>query len=359
MNPARLFCVVLVFAATSLWAQQPAAAPATNPNGEVTRPSAITFTVEVTDKSGHPVSGLQQSDFTLLDNQSPVSIESFAAHVPGPASPETLVVAIDTVNMGFDGGSIARGQLMDFLRKLPGHLPYPMSLLLITDNGIQGVGKTSDDPKVLLADVNELSGNLRELPRSAGFWGATERQGMSVNELSLLARAAERMPGRKLVLWVGPGWPMFDNPGVIYTDPQLRKIFAEVVSLSNELTQAQMTLYDVDPLGGSDAGSFRTFAWEGYTAPVRRWDKSVAGNLALQVLAVQSGGLVLNSSNDVAGEVNTCAQDGAAWYTVTFVPQADEKPDTWHSVKVKLDKPGLIVRTRPGYYAQPAIIGHP
>lgn len=358
MNPAGKLCLVLVCATGTLRAQQPATSSAPGIRSAGMHSAPLTFTVEVTDKLGHPVSGLQQSDFTLFDDKSPVSIESFAAHVPGPGSPEAVVFAIDAVNMGFGGGSIAREQLMDFLRKLPGPVPYPMSLLLITDHGIQPVGKTSNDPKVLLANVSGLSGQLRELPRSAGFWGATERDETSVNELSLLARAAQKMPGRKLVIWIGPGWPILDNPTVIYSDAQLRQIFAEAVSLSDQLTHAQMTVYSVDPLGGWDAGSFRTFVWEGYKAPLRRWDKSLAGNLALQVLAAQSGGLVLNSSNDVAGEVNTCVRDGAAWYTITFAPQTSEKPDTWHSVQVKLDKPGLIVRTRPGYYTQPAISGH-
>jgi VWFA-related protein len=349
MNPARKLCVVLAFAATSLWAQKPpvSLAPA------ALHPAALTFNVEVTDKAGHPVSGLQQSDFTLLDDKSPSPIEAFVAHTPGPSSPESTVIVFDTVNMGFGGDSVARTQVIDLLRKPDSRLVYPVSLLLITDTGLQQLGKTSDDPKTLLAALNSQQGQLRDIGRSAGFWGAAEREETAVNSLSLLARTMVRMPGRKLVIWLGPGWPIFDNPAITYTDSQLHSIFAEVVALSDQLMQAQATLYDVDPLGSWDAGSFRTFVWQSFTKPLQRWDRSLPANLALQVLATQSGGLVLNSSNDVAGEVSTCARDGAAWYTITFAPQPSEKPDTWHPVEVKLDKPGLTVRTRPGYYTQP------
>ncbi len=351
MNPARTFCVVLMFAVTSLWAQkQPAAS---GPQRTAAPPAPITLTVEVTDKEGRPVSGLQQSDFTLLDDSTPSPIRAFAAHTPGPGSPASTVIVFDNVNMRFGGDSIARNQIIDLLRNHQSRLVYPVSLLLVNDTGVQQLGRTSDDPQALLATLKTESGQLRDIGRAAGFWGAAEREETVVNALNTLASAMERMPGRKQVIWLGPGWPIFDNPAIIYTDSQLHQIFAEIIHLSNLMTRAQITLYDVDPLGTWDAGSFRTFVWESFTKPVRQWEKSLPADLALQVLAKQSGGLVLNSSNDVAGEVNTCAQDGAAWYTIAFTPQISEKPDTWRSVAVKLDKPGLIVRTRPGYYAQP------
>ncbi|HTV82396.1 MAG TPA: VWA domain-containing protein [Acidobacteriaceae bacterium] len=353
MNAARKLGMVLVFAATSLWAQKPPASPAPPPSRAATPPAALTFTIEVTDKAGHRIPGLQQSDFTLLDDKSPSPIQAFAAHSPGPRSPETAVVVVDTVNMGFVGDSVARGQIIDFLRKSHGPLAYGMSLLVLTDSGISELGTTSDDPATLLAELNTQQGQLRDIGRSAGFWGAEEREEAAINSLSLVARTMGRMRGRKLLIWIGPGWPIFDNPAMTYTDSELHQIFAEVVTLSREMTEARVTLYDVDPLGTWDAGTFRTFLWQSFSKPVRRWDQALPGNLALQVLATQSGGLVLNSSNDVAGELNTCSQDGAAWYTISFAPQTSEKPDTWHSVKVKLDKPGLIVRTRPGYYAEP------
>jgi VWFA-related protein len=353
MNRAGRFCVFLVLAAGSLSAQKPAPSLPPVPQRSVTQPAPLTFTVEVTDKAGHFIPGLKSGDFTLLDDKSPSPVEAFAQHTPGPRTPETAILAIDLVNTGVGAAGDARSQIADFLRKPNGRLLYPMALVLVRDGGVRGLGKTSDDPKVLLEALNAQGGLLRDIPPSAGFWGAAEREQTSVQSLNLLARVMTEMPGRKLLIWVSPGWPIFDNPGVSYGDGQLHRIFAEAVALSRELTQAQATLYDVDPLGGWDAGRYRTFLWEDYTNPLRRWQSARAGDLALQVLASESGGLVLNSSNDVAGEVSTCAQDGSAWYTISFTPRTSEKPNTWHSVQLKVDRPGLIVRTRSGYYAQP------
>ena len=46
------------------------------------------------------------------------------------------------------------------------------------------------------------------------------------------------------------------------------------------------------------------------------------GNLVdgLQVLAYQSGGRVLNSSNDVAGEIARCAVDAGTYYVLSIQP---------------------------------------
>ncbi|MGI8771884.1 MAG: hypothetical protein ACR2JE_10655 [Acidobacteriaceae bacterium] len=78
-----------------------------------------------------------------------------------------------------------------------------------------------------------------------------------------------------------------------------------------------------------------------------------AGNLALQVLASQSGGLVLNSSNDVAGQIARCIQDANAFYRISIPAASTEHRDEYHRLEVVIDKPALTARTRTGYYAQP------
>ena len=79
--------------------------------------------------------------------------------------------------------------------------------------------------------------------------------------------------------------------------------------------------------------------------------------MALSVLAVQSGGSVLNGSNDMAGamanEIARSAGDAQAFYVLTFqAPHADHA-DEYHTLQVKVDQPGVTSRTRTGYYAQP------
>jgi hypothetical protein len=48
-----------------------------------------------------------------------------------------------------------------------------------------------------------------------------------------------------------------------------------------------------------------------------------------------------------------CLSDVDSWYEITLNMPPAEKPNEYHHVEVKVDKPGLTVRTRDGYYAQP------
>lgn len=77
------------------------------------------------------------------------------------------------------------------------------------------------------------------------------------------------------------------------------------------------------------------------------------GDLSLQVLAVQSGGLALASSNDVAALLEKCLADTEAYYELSFTPTPADHRDEYHNLLVQVSKPGLTVRTRTGYYAEP------
>lgn len=326
----------------------PAKPPASSPNG------SLTFDVMVTDKAGRPVHGLQQADFTLLDNKHPASIQNFETHeVANSGNQETVIFVLDDVNANFNAISLERAQVESYLRSDNGRLAFPVGILLLTDEGLKQMTDISSDGNQLATTLHAKDGQLREIPRSAGFWGATERLDICLRSLDQLVASLGGLPGRKLAVWISPGWPIFDSPNVIISSEQQRRIFRTVVNLSASLRDADVTLYSIDPMGPLDAASARSFLWEGFTKPVTKPNKADPGDLALQVLVTHTGGKVLLGSNDLTGEMRKCTQDALAWYSITFTPEHSEAPDTWHDVQVKVDKPGIVVRTRNGYYAQP------
>jgi hypothetical protein len=71
------------------------------------------------------------------------------------------------------------------------------------------------------------------------------------------------------------------------------------------------------------------------------------------VLSTQSGGLALISNNDVTGMIQECLLDAASWYDITFDPPPADKPNEYHHIEIKVDRPGLVARTFTGYYANP------
>jgi VWFA-related protein len=316
----------------------------------------ITLDVVVADKSGKPVSGLEQKDFTLLDNKQPQKILSFEAVKGGAATadpPVEVILVSDEVNTAFTRVSFERTEIQKFLQQAPGELPRPVSLAFLSDSGIKIGNITTQDGKALIAELDQNKNGLRSITRDQGFYGASDRVGLSLNALQQLAAYEAPRPGRKLVIWISPGWPLLTGPNEILTSKEQQGIFNQIVAISDSLRRARITLDTIDPLGTSDAGGFRTFAYEEYVKGIKKPGQVQIGNLALQVIATQSGGRVLNSNNDVTGEIAMFVADANAFYVLTFEGLPGDGPDEYHSLQIKLDRSGLKALTRTGYYAQP------
>ncbi|HTW63061.1 MAG TPA: VWA domain-containing protein [Bryobacteraceae bacterium] len=314
----------------------------------------MTLDVVVTDKSGKPVPGLEQKDFTLLDNKQPQNILSFAAIAGGAAGPPIeAVVVVDEVNTRFSSVSFARAQIDKYLLQDGGKLPVPVSVAVLSDSGIALGNAATRDGNALATSLDQNKAGLRAIGRDQGVYGAGDRLGLSLNSLEQLAAYETPRPGRKLVIWISPGWPILTGPQIQLSDKDRKSIFGQVVRISDALRRAQITLYSIDPLGTADAGSSRTYYYEEFVKGVKKENQVQMGNLALQALAVQSGGRVFNSSNDVTSEIGSAIADAKTYYILTFDSLPGDGPNEYHALTVKLDQRGLTPHARTGYYAQP------
>ena len=312
---------------------------------------SISLDVVVAANGGAPVRGLQRQDFSLFNNKAPQPITSFQALGSKDAPVEVLLV-VDAANTSYESVAFERGQIDKFLRANGGHLSYPTTLGVLTDRGMQIQEGFSRDGASLSASLDQYTVSLRSIRRSAGFYGAAERFQLSLQALRLLAAREATRPGRKLILWISPGWPLLTGPGINLDAKQQNQIFADVVDLSNQLRRASITLYAIDPLGSADVG-FRNFYYQQFVKGVSKPSQAAAADLSLQVVAAQSGGLVLYSSNDVSAFLNKCLADAEAYYEIVFTPAPADHPDEYHHLEMRVARPGLTARTRRGYYAQP------
>jgi VWFA-related protein len=312
----------------------------------------IRLDVVVGPKSGPPVADLQQQDFNLLDNNSPQAITSFQA-VTGRQAAVQVVLVIDAINTGAQTIAYERIQIDKFLHAEGGRLTYPVAIVVATDTGVKLAENFSTDGNALSAAMDRDQIGLRDIGRSAGFYGATERLQYSLQALSQLAGSDAPHPGRRILLWISPGWPLLSGPNVELDSKQQREIFAQIVSLSTQLRQARVTLYNINPIGASES-VFRGTYYEEFLKGVSKPSQVNLGNLGLQVLAMQSGGLAFEFNNDLAALLQKCVSDVAPYYEISFVAPAAERPDEYHHLEIKLAKPGLTARTTQGYYAQPA-----
>ncbi len=324
--------------------------PASSGTAATPTPGQMTLNVVVTDRSGKPVSGLEKADFTLLQDKHPVPIEAFQAwDHSASAPPAGVFLAIDTVNIPYWRVAYVRQAVDAFLRENKGHLAHPVTVLWVTDTGVEVNSETTDNGNLLAQQVRATSGKLRFLNRNAGSWGDIEQFQMSVQMLGQVVHALGRLPGRKLLIWLGPGWPMLDSPNIMLDGQQQQGLFNEIVGLTSWMRQSQITLYSVS----QGISNVNADLYEGFLSPVRKPSQANPPNLALKVLAVESGGIAMEPSNDLQVGIDTCAAQASTYYTIGFETTPAHRPDEYHSLLVHVNKRGLIARTVTGYYAQP------
>jgi VWFA-related protein len=369
MKVSRRLCLFLMVVPGSLFARQsfgyfaaPVPSATGNPSQAARQDSGgantqITLDVVVTDKSGKPQAGLQQQNFTLLDNKIPQKIQSFQA-VDEPATkaipPVEVVLVIDTVNTGAQTVSDERLRLTKYLRQNDGKLAHPTSIVVFSDTGLKNLGEPTLDGNALSTALegNDVIG-LRTMHRAAGAEGASERFSTAVRSLYSLATFEARKPGRKVVIWLSPGWPQLAGSGTQMFSKGKDQLFSVLVQISTALQQARVTLYSIDPEGAGGSGRGSRFSYEAYLKGVASSNDVKPPNLSLQVFVTRSGGRVLTTGNDIASQIEDCISDTKTFYVLSFEGPSTERPDDYHALELKVDKPGLTPRTSAGYYAQP------
>jgi VWFA-related protein len=327
--------------------------------------------VVVTDQQGKFIAGLGEKDLTLLDNLQPRDIVTFqafdnAASKPDP--PVEIILVIDELDTPAAFLSAAEQAAQKFLTQNGGHLAQAVMVYRIRDDGLFASAQPSTDGNALAREVAGRS-EPRIIWRSQDISGAFRRdiyggssprfRAVPFNEqwselphpifaLGSIAIQERRTPGRKLLFWVGAPWPI--------KPMKWRHLFDTVTELSTRLREARIAIWfgsfwqqrEEDPL------------WYQRFLPGVTSEKSVSmENIALQVLAVQSGGGELQGKADAADLISRRANQANIFYTVTIDPQRTEVVDEYHDLKIAVAARGLIASTITGYYDEPSYYDQP
>ena len=317
---------------------------------------AIQLDVVVTGASGAPVSGLQLGDFTLLDNNVPQTITSFEA-VDGRQAHLEVVLVIDSVNVEARELAIEREEIKRFLKADQGRLAYPTTFAVLTETGIQLHLGFSQDGNAISSALDHHRIPRRSIDRDADRGGVAARINSSFEGFAQLLAAESGKPGRRLIVWISPGWPVAQRK---LEAKQRQHIFGNVVEISKQLREGRITLYEINPSGTADIEPgltgdihLRPSDQSVHIAGASNPSEASLGDLALRVFALQSGGLVLYPGNDLASDLRRCVADAQAYYEISFNPATAGRPNELHRLEVRVAKPGLTARTQQGYYSQP------
>jgi VWFA-related protein len=337
----------------------------------------IRLDVVVTDQAGKPASGIAAQDITLLDDGKPAKIRTFHAH-DGTSTvleaPVTVILLVDTLNLPERMASYERREVERFLQQNGGHLAQPVSLLEFSNMGILTVGQPSDDGNTLAAEFAH-NNNLEWIRRVPGELRGesldtllVEPPGLSaLKALGDIATTERQLPGRKLLIWVGPGWAVGSGAYMDSMEPK-QNTFDAIEWFSTLLREARISLYSFS-VGETNADG-RSLNYLSFLSGVKSVQQATFMHLNRKVLAVQTGGRVLAPSADLIGspgpaltdfkpnadlvlQINSCIREASTFYTLSFDPSYAGHLDEYHDLKVQVDNQGLTVRTTTGYYDQP------
>jgi VWFA-related protein len=354
--------------------------------GAVSTEGRIQLDVLVTRKQGGAVPGLEIKDFTLLDDKQEQKILGFHAEDGnGQTTPMEVILVLDTVNGTFQQAAFARQQTAKFLALNGGRVDHPTLIAVFSNEVLRIQPRPSTDGTVLAKVLDQASANIQSVGSAAGSFGEMGRFQLSVRTLTAIADNEAKKPGKKILIWIGSGWPMLVGSNFSSSPQDRQRLFDAIVELSTRLREAHIALYSISPLNAEKASAVRmppaasipTTGLQSAEAPpaprvmagdsgavdeagykeflkgVKSVKQADTANLALQVLAVQSGGRVLNPSNDLSDQIVECLQDLNAFYTLSFNPPHAQHPDEYHELRVVVSRSGLTARTSNGYYNQP------
>lgn len=327
----------------------------------------IHLDVAATNRAGRPVSGLAAKDFELSDNG--VAQKIVSCETSNQASDENerlteVVLVLDEVNLSPIQFELVKDESIKFLRQNGGHLAQPSSVYWFTAVGLYASAKPTTDGNALAEDVAQHR-SPRELwkvspNRDSRKTAESERVRLWYRDLqTVYSIAIERRdkPGRKVLVWLGFGWPA--RGPLEHGDTA----FESLVELSTRIREARLVISQVTTWSDS---LISNFDYTDYIAGLRTLSdlkksdpEDRAPHFALPVLALQSGGIVLDNSPGIARSIGQSVEDASEFYTVSFDPPPAAQPDQYHDLKVQIKVPGLSARTNTGYYDQPVFYDQP
>jgi VWFA-related protein len=349
----------------------PTVSPSAPPSGAEARrgsqPPSAPFTIRrtvrlvvldlvVTDAKGNIVKDLKRDDFHVTEADEPQTILNFeeaGAHTPDPqltidstADLDRLaphapvnIILLDEFNTRFEDMAFARYSLKKYLEREPGKLSTPTMLIAVDLEHFTVLRDYTQNKDEILSALDHHFAGYPWQAHQAAWLG--ERYATAFMTLRRVAEAVIGHPGHKNMIWIGRGFPSL-NLADVPIDTQNR-VYNAVQDCVNILRDARVTLYTIDPAG--------VLVDPAVYGPAAAFNDPFGGNYEFNRLAKATGGRTLYGRNDVDAEIGTAIRDGSSFYTLTYRPSnSSPDPVKFRRIKVTVDRPGLSVSAREGYY---------
>jgi VWFA-related protein len=390
LTPAtiRIFGVALCSVCLSAEAS---AQQTTPPASDASQPSAtlaisareVLLDVVVTDRKGQPVSGLTASDFTVKEEGAPQQIAHLEEHHPmsaedlsrqqavQPLPPNTFtnytpiantnastVILFDALDSSIQTQMEVRAQFIDFLEHMQ---PGTAVAIFQIDTEMRLIQGFSSDPQVLLQAAKskrDMPSLLRPLTGPG-----TERRFVKTDILrtgfQMMGRYLAGFPGRKNLIWLTGAIPStyLSDPLGSSFGKSFKDDFAVLEDrpgdLMDALTLSRVAVYPIDSRGLRTPPQFEA-ANNGPISPGANmaFERAQAfQHIDLDVMAEATGGKAYYNSNGLKQVLGRIIANGSNYYTLAYATTNQTWNGQFRHIKVTVDRPGVQVQCRQGYYA--------
>jgi VWFA-related protein len=190
----------------------------------------------------------------------------------------------------------------------------------------------------------------------------------TLTALSAIARALSGYPGRKNLIWISEAFPISIDPNMELTNDVFagtRNYGAEIAATAETLIDAQVAIYPIDARGlvppamfdASNSG--RDKFGRSMSVDPRRMQTALSNESAqlqavhgtMQDMAERTGGKAFYNRNDIDGAIRRSIDDGSTYYTLAYYPTNKDWNGKFRKIHVNVNRPGVKLRHRLGYYA--------
>jgi VWFA-related protein len=255
----------------------------------------------------------------------------------------------------------------------------------LMNNAMEGDQAGADDPMYdTEADVlgNDPSAamilqNLQEFEVEQQSLQLQLRARFTLDAFNQLARYLSGLPGRKNLIWFSGSFPINILP-----DPDMLTLsansastsgaftpnpFAGVASVGDEfretvdlLARSQVAVYPIDARGlitppmysATQSGSTMTKKTNGFANANTKFFQQTSGEQGtMEEMAQATGGKAFVNTNGLKEAVEKAINAGSNYYTIAYTPTNGKWNGDYRKIQLKLDRPGVALAYRRGYFA--------
>jgi VWFA-related protein len=320
----------------------------------------------------------------------------FTNYTPAPANGAVNLILLDSLNTPMRDQTYVHQQLLAYLKSVPpgtrvaifgltthlvilqGFTSDPELLRTVIEKGLGKGSPLLDDPVggggIQNSKADDLEdteadpvmiANLRQFDAEQQSFQLQFRAKYTLDAMNQIARYLAGIPGRKNLVWFSGSFPIDILPD---TSGTLANPFAAMASSEDEfrdtvalLTRSRVAVYPIDARGLThspvfDASTSRNYTGKTGSARMNQDQSKFFNDTAqehgtMDAMANATGGRAFVNTNNLSKAVAASIDEGSNFYTLTYSPTNSELDGRLRKIKLQLDRQGLKLSYRQGYYA--------